>query len=191
MLLDDEFDALLDERPEEALRQAQAAVADEPESPDAHYAVGLAYEALERESDKVKAFLDVLRLERLQFDDAPAWITDLIYEEAKRTIEGLPPDFRGRLGAVTVLVEPGPSEDIVKSGFDPRLLGFFDGATSEEQSGADVPPTPTRIVLFSNNLADAFDTEEELRAEVAVTVLHEVGHFFGLDEDDMVRLGLD
>jgi predicted Zn-dependent protease with MMP-like domain len=187
----DAFDALLDERPEEALREALGAVAEEPNSADAHYALGLAYEALGRASDQVKAFLDVLRLEAVEDGDVPEWIEDLVYDEGKRTIDGLPEDLRRRLGPVTVLVEPRPSEDIVKAGFDPRLLGLFDGATLEEQSGLDAPPTPTRIVLFSHNLAAAFDDEAELRAEVAVTVLHEVGHFFGLDEDDMERLGLD
>lgn len=191
MLLDDDFDALLDEDPEAALRAARSAVAEDPESPDAHYALGLACEALGHEAEKVSAFLEVLRLESRDAESLPRWIEDLVYEEGKATIEGLPAEMRHRLGPVTVLVEPLPGEDIVKGGFDPRLLGFFDGATLEEQRGLDAPAVPTRIVLFSYNLAAAFDDEAELRAEVAVTVLHEIGHFFGLDEDDMKRLGLD
>jgi predicted Zn-dependent protease with MMP-like domain len=191
MILDDDFNALLDDDPEAALSEARAAVAEDPESADAHYALGVAYEALEREKEKVEAFLEVLRIESKDAEEVPQWIEDVVYEEAKKTIEGLPAEFRERLGAVPVLVERMPSEEIVKAGFDPRLLGFFDGATLEAQEGPDAPPTPTRIVLFSFNLAAAFDDEDELRDEVAVTVLHEVGHFFGLDEDDMERLGLD
>jgi predicted Zn-dependent protease with MMP-like domain len=191
MLLDDDFDALLDDHPEEALRQAQRAVAEDPRSADAHYAAGLAFEALGRDADKVKSFLEVLRLESGDAEALPEWVEDLVYEEAKSTIEGLPADFRRRLGPVTVLVEPMPSEEIVRSGFDPRLLGFFDGATLEEQMGPDAPAVPTRIILFAHNLSATFEDEAELRDEVAVTVLHEIGHFFGLDEDDMERLGLD
>jgi predicted Zn-dependent protease with MMP-like domain len=191
MILDEEFDALLESKPEEALGEAQRAVAEDPRSSDAHYALGLACATLGRDSEKVTAFLEVLRLDALSSHEIPSWVADLVYEEAKATIEGLPAEMRQRLGAVTVLVEALPGEDIVKSGFDPRLLGFFDGATSEEQGGLDAPATPTRIVLFSQNLADAVDDEDQLRDEVVITVLHEVGHFFGLDEDDMERLGLD
>jgi predicted Zn-dependent protease with MMP-like domain len=191
MLLDDDFDALLDDDPEAALRTAKEAVAEEPESADAYYALGLAHEALGHEGEKVSAYLAVLRLDAAASDDVPPWVEELVYEEAKATVEGLPPEMRERLGAVTVLVEPLPSVDIVKSGFDPRLLGFFDGATLEDQRGLDAPPTPTRIVLFAHNLAAASEDEDALRHEVEITVLHEVGHFFGLEEDDMERLGLD
>jgi predicted Zn-dependent protease with MMP-like domain len=50
---------------------------------------------------------------------------------------------------------------------------------------------PTRIVLYACNLLAEFPEAEDLREQVEVTVLHEVGHFFGLDEDDLERLGLD
>jgi predicted Zn-dependent protease with MMP-like domain len=46
-------------------------------------------------------------------------------------------------------------------------------------------------VLFVNNLLADFPDDDTLREEVEITLLHEIGHYFGLDEDDMVRLGLD
>jgi predicted Zn-dependent protease with MMP-like domain len=98
-----------------------------------------------------------------------------------------------RLGPVAILIEPRPSRELVEEGIDARILGLFEGATSEELSGPDAPLTTTRILVFSHNLGDAFagEPEAKLRAEVRVTVLHEVGHFFGLEEDDMERLGLE
>jgi len=49
----------------------------------------------------------------------------------------------------------------------------------------------TRIVLFAENLALDFPDADDFEKQVRITVLHELGHYFGLDEDDMVRLGLD
>jgi predicted Zn-dependent protease with MMP-like domain len=186
----DEFERLLDEDPEAALEEALLWVNDDPEAADAHYAAGLAYEALEREREKVKSFVRVLELDARD-DGAP--IRDyerIIAEEVENTLATLPTEFRERLGPVTILVELRPSRDLVEDGFDPRLLGLFDGATSAELESADVPATVTRIVIYSHNHASAFEDEASLREEVRVTVLHEVGHFFGLDEDDLDDLGL-
>jgi predicted Zn-dependent protease with MMP-like domain len=52
-------------------------------------------------------------------------------------------------------------------------------------------PAPTRIVLYACNLLAEFPDPVDLQEQVEITVLHEVGHYFGLDEDDMERLGLD
>lgn len=186
----DEFERLLDEDPEAALEDALIWVNDDPEAADAHYAAGLAYEALEREREKVKSFVRVLELDARD-DGAP--IPDyerIIAEEVESTLATLPAEFRERLGPVTILVELRPSRDLVEDGFDPRLLGLFDGATSAELESADVPATVTRIVVYSHNHASAFEDEASLREEVRVTVLHEIGHFFGLDEDDLDDLGL-
>jgi predicted Zn-dependent protease with MMP-like domain len=186
----DEFERLLDEDPEAALEEALRWVNDDPEAADAHYAAGLAYEALEREREKVKSFVRVLELDTRD-DGAP--IRDyerIIADEVESTLATLPAEFRERLGPVTILVELRPSRDLVEDGFDPRLLGLFEGATSAELESADVPATVTRIVVYSHNHASAFEDEASLREEVRVTVLHEIGHFFGLDEDDLDDLGL-
>jgi predicted Zn-dependent protease with MMP-like domain len=118
-------------------------------------------------------------------------LESIICDEVERTLAELPPDIAERLGPVTILVEPRPSRALVESGVDPDILGFFEGATSEELSGPDAPLTPTRILIFSQNLAEECDDEATLRDEVRITVLHEVGHFFGLEEEDMHRLGLE
>lgn len=187
---EDAFERLLDEDPRAALEEALLWVKEAPDAADAHYAAGLAYEALERERDKVKSFVRVLELDARD-DGAP--IRDyqrIIVEEVEATLGTLPPEFRERLGPVAILVELRPSRDLVEDGFDPRLLGLFDGATSAELESADAPATVTRIVIYSHNHASAFEDEASLREEVRVTVLHEVGHFFGLDEEDLDDLGL-
>lgn len=186
----EEFERLLDRDPHAALEQAREWVADEPEAADAHYALGLAYEALELEREKVASFVRVLELDARD-DGAP--IRDyerIIVDEVEATLATLPAEFREKLGPVAILVELRPSRDLVEDGFDPRLLGLFDGATSAELTSTDTPPTVTRIVIYSHNHASAFEDEPSLREEVRITVLHEIGHFFGLDEDELDDLGL-
>lgn len=177
--------------PAEALEEALSWLDEEPDNPDAHYEAGIAYEELGRELERRREFLEVLRLDSLS-DLAPLEdYESIICEEVEATLGELPPDISERLGSVAILVEPRPSRDAVKDGVDPRLLGLFEGATAEELSGSDAPLTATRIQIFSHNLASAFEDEPSLRDEVRVTVLHEIGHFFGLEEDDMERLGLE
>lgn len=176
--------------PEQALAEALAWLEREPHEADAHYEAGLAYEALGELRESTREFLEVRRLDSQQPEAPLPGYQDIIYSEVERTMASLPVDFRERLGAVTILVEPRPSRALVEEGLDPRMLGLFDGATAEELASGDGPPAPTQILIFSHNLASAFADEASLREEVAITVLHEIGHFFGLEEADMDRLGL-
>ena len=177
--------------PEAALAEALSWIEEEPDNPDAHYEAGLAYEDLEQELERRREFLEVLRLDSRSSAAPQAEYESIICDEVEATLSELPAGISERLGAVTVLVEPRPDHEAVKDGVDPRLLGLFEGATSEELSGSDAPVMATRIQIFSHNLASAFQDERSLRNEVRITVLHEIGHFFGLEEDDMQRLGLD
>jgi predicted Zn-dependent protease with MMP-like domain len=170
-------------------------VKDVPDYADARHLLGSAYEELGDERNKVEQFLEVLRLdegldEALEDEDA-AELENLIVEAAEQTISGLSEPFRERLESVPILVEPRPSEDLVREGFDPRAFGLFEGPTHVEHQNGEASEVPTRIVLYASNLlAESLD-EDQLREEVETTVLHEVGHYFGLDEDDLARLGLD
>jgi predicted Zn-dependent protease with MMP-like domain len=176
---------------EAALAEALDWIEEEPDNPDAHYEAGIAYEELGEEGERRREFLEVLRLDALSEQAPQPEHEKIICEEVEATLAELPSEIGDRLGSVAILVEPRPSRQAVKDGVDPRLLGLFEGATSQELSGADAPLTATHIRIFSHNLASAFADEQSLRDEVRVTVLHEIGHFFGLEEDDMERLGLD
>ena len=81
------------------------------------------------------------------------------------------------------------SDDIIADGFDPRLLGLFQG-TPMPEDGA-LAPSVTNILLFKRNLERFAEDEEHLAEEVRITVLHETAHYFGLDEDDLAAIGLD
>lgn len=167
----------------------------DPEDSDAHHLLG---DVLEESSDFGRAlphFLETLRLDTLASKERlPTELEeelDATLEHLQHVVEELPGVWRARLQGVPLLVQPLPTEDMVRGGLDPRALGLFEGPTHMDTEGFDQAPVPTRIVLFAENLALDFPEADDFREQVRVTVLHELGHYFGLDEDDMVRLGLD
>ena len=95
-----------------------------------------------------------------------------------KALSGLPEEFRSRLENVAVLIEDEPPKDM------PDTLGLYEGVPLTERS-LDGIILPDRITLFKRPIERACRTEEEIEAEVRLTILHEVGHFFGLDESQM------
>jgi len=92
-----------------------------------------------------------------------------------RALATLPEEFRLRLENVAVVIEDEPPANM------PDTMGLYEGVPLIERSLADMT-LPDRITLFKGPIERACRTEEELEAEVKLTVLHEVGHFFGLEE---------
>jgi predicted Zn-dependent protease with MMP-like domain len=115
-----------------------------------------------------------------------------VVQTAERVLESLPSRFRDMLSGVPILVEERPSEDLVREGIDPRSLGLFSGPTHEERALPGLVPAPTSIILYAANLAAFADPSDpdELSHEVEITLLHELGHYFGLDEAQVEALGL-
>ena len=88
------------------------------------------------------------------------------------------------------MIDDLPSEDIVADGWDPRILGLFQGTPLPEDVTGGTPSVTT-ILLFKKNLERSCTDKEHLAEEVRVTVLHETAHYFGLDDDDLEKIGLD
>jgi predicted Zn-dependent protease with MMP-like domain len=112
-------------------------------------------------------------------------------KEAAATIATLPKPVHERLEGIPVTCLTEPTRDILNDGIEPDTLGLFLGDPyPDETSGGD--PLPPQIILFINNLWDmAVGDEKKFREEVRTTILHEIGHYFGLDEDDLEVRGLD
>jgi predicted Zn-dependent protease with MMP-like domain len=176
--------------PEAAIAWLERVLAIAPEHADARYALGCAAEERGDREAMIEQYLHVHALDaradreaRLGGEAALAEIERV----AAEVLAELPERFASLLAHVPVVLERRPSRDLVRDGFDPRALGLFDGP----EHGDHGTPAPTRIVLFVNNLLADFPEPEELEEQIEITLLHEIGHYFGLDEDDMVRLGLD
>jgi len=116
-----------------------------------------------------------------------------IRKQVLRVIEKLPRQFREQLHNVEIVVESRPSEDLLlEEGLDPRhdtLYGIYQGIPLPERSLLDPPLLPDKITIFAEPLLQDFPDPEELREEIRLTVLHEIAHYFGMDEDAIEDLG--
>jgi predicted Zn-dependent protease with MMP-like domain len=101
-----------------------------------------------------------------------------------RALEGLPRAFADRLRNVAVLVEPRPSPEVAgELGCD--ILGLYHGATEFEQSAFSPYELPEVIIIYQENIEAICRSSEEIVDEVRKTVIHEVGHHFGLSDAQM------
>ncbi len=111
----------------------------------------------------------------------------------QEALDTLPARFRRRIENVAVVVEdlpPRPAAAGSGPGQRPDaqaglLMGVFEGMPATERSVWDLPQAPSRIVLYQKNIEAVCASEEEIREEVRLTVLHELGHYFGLTEDQL------
>jgi len=115
---------------------------------------------------------------------------DLADAEASALMEALPAPLRDRLAAVSITFSDRPSaSEIIEDGDEENLLGLFIGpALCEEPADTELSP---EIRLFVENLRDEVDSDETAFChEVRTTLLHEIGHYLGLDEDSLELRGL-
>ncbi|MFQ6030400.1 MAG: metallopeptidase family protein [Dehalococcoidia bacterium] len=108
---------------------------------------------------------------------------------ARRAYQQLPPRVRQSLENVDVAVEEWPApEDLESAEGSHTLLGLYVGVPLPERAGG-APILPDRIVLFRQPILQSCSTRSEVVREIRVTLWHEVGHYLGLDEADLHRLG--
>jgi len=118
---------------------------------------------------------------------------DEFAREIERARQRLPAEFRAHLDRLPLIVEDLPAEPLLtaeRPPLDPELLGLFVGVPLDriECFGPGGEPT-ARIYLFKRNLERHAPAPGELAEQVAVTLYHELGHYLGLDEEDLDRLG--
>jgi predicted Zn-dependent protease with MMP-like domain len=178
------------ERATDAERYFKMAVASDPESADAYYGLAFCAELGGREDDRVKHFLKVRKLDLAAPRSQYEITLDRLSQIADEEMGALPDRARQLIGNVPILIEDYPSEALVKDGVDPRVLGLFVGPSLTEQTMGG-PPALNTIHLFHRNLEMEADSDDAVAEEVRITLLHELGHFFGLEEDDLAEMGLD
>lgn len=109
-------------------------------------------------------------------------------------LDRIPDEFLSCLENVAVTVEDEPSDEILREmdvPEDETLLGAYLGVPVGDRSFFELPALPDRIVIFKNPLEEYCETEEELIREIETTVVHEVAHHFGIDEDTLAEYGYD
>lgn len=116
----------------------------------------------------------------------------LAHVEVNCTIRSLPRPLRERARGLPITYQPRPGEQLVAEGLDPDTLGLFVGG---EFAAADHSVIPSQIILFLQNIWEMICDEgggsHEFRQEVRTTLLHELGHYLGLDEGELGERGLE
>jgi len=174
-----------------AERYAKSALEKDAEAPDGHYLLGLIAEERADAQAMVRSFMRVRELDLRE--QAPAWgMRPSEFEGiAEQVMHDLPADIRKRLENVPVIASDYPAVEVVAEGGDPRMMGFFSGVPYPEKSHASgTPPHLDCIFLYQRNIERFSRSREELVDEIRTTLLHETGHFFALDEDDLEAIGL-
>jgi predicted Zn-dependent protease with MMP-like domain len=96
-------------------------------------------------------------------------------EHVRRALDSLPPEIARGLENVAVVVEDENAEE-------PDLFGLFEGGTEY---------LPDKVTIYRRPLEEDFPEPDELEREIRVTVLHELAHYFGIDEDRIAELGYE
>lgn len=113
----------------------------------------------------------------------------LALAEVEATLEELPAPLRASARKLPVTLERQPNRALRAEGIESDTLGLFVGPEFAEEGRVPMPP---QILLFLDNLWDQAEGDVEIfRDEVHTTLLHELGHYLGLDEDDLTARGLD
>ncbi len=161
-----------------------------PEEPWSFHYLGLMAER--RGEDPEPLFAQARALDPEEFPP-PTHLSGEDFDAAvAAAIAQLPEHARPHLDNAVISVEPLPTDDEIKEGLSPTILGVFSGTPIDERLDLHAGHQETvRITLFQKNLERFARTREELLEEIRITVLHEVGHLLGLDEDELYERGLD
>jgi predicted Zn-dependent protease with MMP-like domain len=114
----------------------------------------------------------MIEMGRERFEQLVAEALDQVPSELMRLVDNC-----------VVLVEDDAPAD------DPELLGLYDGIPLTERDGGYVLAVPDRITIFRNPTLAICGTEDEVVEEVGITVVHEIAHHFGIDDDRLHELG--
>ncbi len=176
---------------------------DAPDEAWAHQYLGLMAERRGDEKEAQRRFAKARALQPKEFLP-PVELGEAEFDRAvEAAIQSLPHHVKQYLDHVTIAVEAVPADDDLQGEGDdpplsPSILGVFRGLAVTERgkldriefipSAIDAPPA---IVLYQKNLERFARSREELIEQIGITVMHEVGHLMGLDEDDLWQRGLD
>jgi len=106
---------------------------------------------------------------------------------AEDTLDSLPQEFRSHIQNVAILVEDLPPNQSPRQPGEQRrlLLGIFHGVPATKKSVFDVSMGPSHIVLYQNNIEAVCSNETEVRHQIRQTLIHELGHYFGMTEEQL------
>lgn len=108
----------------------------------------------------------------------PERFEDLVSE----ALDLIPPDLAAAMDNVVVLVADRHPQD-------PELLGLYEGIALTERDSSYAGALPDTVTIFRESLLEICETEQDVVEEVAITVIHEMAHHFGIDDERLHELG--
>jgi predicted Zn-dependent protease with MMP-like domain len=114
---------------------------------------------------------------------------DTFEQFAEEALDSLPPALRERMSNVEIFVEDAPGDEAAAYGSGGHLLGLYHGIPLTRRAEAYWGVMPDRIFLYQRNIESMCRSLDELRDLVRTTVIHEVAHHFGIDDDRLDELG--
>jgi len=124
-----------------------------------------------------------MKLSKKEFDKA-----------VRKAIARIPEELRQHLDNILISVRKRPTREMMEQVDQPPdepLLGLFEGFPLGERSVTSPPLFPDTIFLFQEPLEEICETPEELEEQIELTVVHEVAHFFGIEEERLAELGYE
>lgn len=117
-------------------------------------------------------------------------VTAAEFEKAVEVaLRSIPAEFERFLDNVMIEIKDRPGREAAEMEEPDDILGLYVGTPIEDRMLEGLPPMPDCIYIYRQNLCDMCESKEELIDEIRITVLHEIGHHFGLDEDRLDELG--
>jgi predicted Zn-dependent protease with MMP-like domain len=112
------------------------------------------------------------------------------YELVERALEGLPPELSRLLDNVAIVVDDWPeySTPLVSGGPEDTLYGLYEGVPLTERGAGYFGVLPDKVTIFRGPLERDF-AKDELEEQVRITVVHEIAHYFGFEEEQLEELG--
>lgn len=104
----------------------------------------------------------------------------------EESLAQLPPRFRGKIQNLAIVVEDLPPEPEAPG--EGLLMGIFEGVPATERTVWENAAGPARVVLYQKNIEAVCASAAEIREEIRLTLLHELGHYFGMSEDQLEDL---
>ena len=112
----------------------------------------------------------------------------------QRALEKIPQPFQQALGNVAVVIEDWPDPEVVEEVTgdpDELLYGLFSGTPLPDRRLDDSGEVPALITLYQRPLVEDFPDLDELVEEIEITLVHEIAHFMGFDEDTLREYGYE
>jgi len=176
---------------EDARGSLERAALMDSESAYAVYHFGLVLERLGEPEDAGRAFTQANALDPDHYPQPIGIEEEDFRNAAAEALDNLPRSIREYVADVPVIVEDYPALELVRTeNVSPQILGIFMGVARTEAGVTDARTDMDQVILYKKNLEKVCRDRDELVEQIQITVRHEVGHYLGLSEEDLDRLGL-